>query len=426
MDRHRLFTRRAMLAASAAGVIPASGLAWHFLAPDAPQNSSAAEGSGPGAIRPTDTWNPIIRVNLTPADIQELMISIDSPFRVTVPGHPRVLAQPGSVREVVASAAEGGNGIRLGDTTFPVSQIEIVPVRPISIWVGRSLFRGSVRLYRRPGGKLMAVNVLPLEEYLASVVNSEMPASFPDAAREAQTIVARTYALSVMKGHPVFDLYAATRSQMYLGYRYRDADGRDLAGETPGSREIIRDTAGIVCTYQGKIFTTWYSAVCGGRTTKGRSVFTDAVPALHSVECAWCQDARRYRWDSEISVVKASLALQQHFSADNRSFGTLTSLQPVPGTSGELPWYIVSDGTNEHRIAGTTLRRALPQGLLHSAHFAGNVDGANLKFAGRGDGHGVGMCQWGARGLGNAGRSSLQILNYYYSGIETVRLRTPD
>ena len=426
MDGHRLVSRRTMLAAAAAGAIPASGFAWHLLSSGAQLQSSAADESNADAVRPTDTWNPIIRVNLTPNEIQELTISVDSPFRIVVPGNPRVLAQSEPVREVFASAVSNGIGIRFGDSVLPVSQVEIVAIRPVSIRVGRSLYRGSVRLHRRPSGKLIAVNVLPLEEYLASVVNSEMPASFPDAAREAQTIAARTYALSQMKGHPLFDLFCTSRSQMYRGYEWCDDEGRRLAGETPDSREIIRDTAGIVCTYQGKIFTTWYSAVCGGQTVNGRSVFTDAVPALRSVECDWCREAKLYRWTSELPVAQASAALRQHFAKDNLVFGELTSLEPAQVGSGDLPRYTIGDGTNRHEIAGTTLRRLLPSGVLRSPQFTGQIDGSVVKLSGRGDGHGVGLCQWGARGLGIAGRSALEILGYYYSGIETVRLRTPE
>lgn len=426
MDGHRLLSRRTMLAATAVGAIPATGVAWHLLSTSpGPKSSAADDQSAPRAVRPTDTWNPLIRVNLTPDNIDEVTISVDTPFRIVVPGNPRVLAQLRPVREIVVSAAGDGTGIRFGDTVLPASQIEIVSVGDASIWVGRRLYRGIVRIYRRPGQRIMAVNVLPLEEYLASVVNSEMPASFSGAARQAQSIVARTYALTQMKAHPQFDLYNTTRSQMYFGYQYLNDDGRPLAGETSGSRQIIRDTAGIVCTYQGKIFTTWYSAVCGGRTLNGRTVFSNAVPALRSVECDWCREAQRYRWNSDIPIDVVKQAVQKHLSGKGSSFGTLKSLQPIPGTPGDLPWYLVSDGTSQHRIAGTTLRRSLPPGALHSAHYSAEVAGNTVKFSGRGDGHGVGLCQWGASGLGKAGRSALQILRYYYSGIETVRLQTP-
>ena len=295
--------------------------------------------------------------------------------------------------------------------------------RSPSIWVGRNQYRGSVRIFRRPGNRLIAVNLLPLEEYLASVVNSEMPATFPDEAREAQTIAARTYVLSQMKGHPQFDVFATSRSQKYLGYQYLDDAGRRLAGETQGSREIAARTAGIVCTWEGKVFTTYYTAVCGGRTTLGRSVFKDAVPAIASVECDWCREADRYRWTSSLPLNRMSKSLQEYFAAQNEEFGQLKSLQSAFGDAGDLPFYMVSDGIRTKKIAGTDLRHSLPIGTLDSPRFTAEIDAAEVRFSGAGHGHGVGFCQWGSRGLALAGRTALQILQYYYPGSATVRLR---
>lgn len=418
MDATTTYSRRKMLAAATATVVPLAGAAWALLSSSS--NGQSSQKSEP-ALTPTDTWNPIIRVNLTPEPLDELRIAVDGPFRVSAPGSPRVLAQEQRISE--SAVTTDGKNIRLRDASFPISQIEIVPVRPPAIWVGDSLFRGTIRIFRQPDNRLIAVNVLPLEEYLASVINSEMPSSFPRAARQAQAIAARTYALSVMKGHPRFDLFATSRSQKYLGNQYRDTSGRRLAGETDGSREIVRETSGIICTWQGKLFTSWFSAVCGGRTTNGASVFTDAVGALKSVECEWCRDAEHYRWSKSFDLQDVSRRLAEHFAADGSDFGTLQSVTEIPGTAGDLPYYSVSDGVKTLRIAGSTFRRTMPYGELYSPRFAATVAGNEVRFAGRGSGHGVGMCQWGANGLGKAGRSALEILRYYYDGIETVRLR---
>ena len=421
MDVERLVSRRRMIAAAAVTAVPLSGLAWHFLSKDSNGQSNANSASAEPAGVPPETWNPFIRINLTPSPLTDLTISIDGAFRVLAPGSPRILAQSVSVSDKVVSVE--GSGIRLGDDVFPISQIEIVSARSPAIWVGRNQYRGSLRIYRRPGGRLIAVNLLPLEEYLASVVNSEMPATFPDEAREAQTIAARTYVLAQMKGHPQFDVYATSRSQKYLGYQYRNDEGRRLAGETAGSREIAARTAGIVCTWQGKVFATYYTAVCGGRTTLGSTVFKDAVPAIASVECDWCREADRYRWTSTIPLDRMSRSLQEHFAAENEEFGQLKSLQPAFGDAGDLPFYMVSDGVRTKKIAGTELRHSLPIGTLSSPRLTAEIDGTEVRFSGAGFGHGVGFCQWGSRGLALAGRSALQILQYYYPGSATVRLR---
>lgn len=407
-----------MLAAAAATVVPLSGAAWALLSSSS--NGQPSTRSEP-ALTPTDTWNPIIRVNLNPDLFQELRIAVDGPFRISAPGSPRVLAQ--EQRLVESLVTTDGQNIRLRDASFAISQIEIIPIRSPSIWIGDSLYRGSIRIFRQPDRRLLVVNVLPLEEYLASVINSEMPAAFPRAARQAQAIVARTYALSVMKGHPQFDLFSTSRSQKYLGNQYRDSSGRRLAGETDGSREIVRETSGMVCTWRGRIFSSWFSAVCGGRTTNGASVFTDSVGALKSVECDWCRDAELYRWNRSFDLQDVSRRLAEHFASEGSQLGTLRSITEIPGPPGDLPYYSVSDGAKALRIAGSTFRRLMPYGELYSPRFAATVAGGEVRFAGRGSGHGVGLCQWGASGLGNAGRSALEILRYYYDGIETVRLR---
>jgi stage II sporulation protein D len=417
----KLVSRRRMIAAAAVSAVPLSAGAWQLLSKDSSGQSSKNAVSATQSAVPLDTWNPPVRVNLTPSPLTDLTISIDGPFRVLAPGSAKILAQSVSVKDRIVSAE--GSGIRVGDEVFPISQIEIASAKSPSIWVGRNQYRGFVRIFRRPGGRLIAVNVLPMEEYLASVVNSEMPATFPDEAREAQTIAARTYVLSQMKGHPQFDVYATSRSQRYLGYQYLNDEGRRLAGETQGSREIAARTAGIVCTWEGKVFTTFYTAVCGGRTTLGRSVFKDAVPAIASVECDWCRDADRYRWTSTLAVDRMSKSLQEHFADLNEEFGQLKSLQPSFGDAGDLPFYMVSDGIRTKKIAGTELRHSLPIGTVSSPRFTAEIDAAEVRFSGAGHGHGVGFCQWGSRGLALAGRSALQILQYYYPGSASVRLR---
>src|SRR5207302_4392397 len=109
-----------------------------------------------------------------------------------------------------------------------------------AVWVEVHQYRGTVRIHRQSGNTVAAVNVLPLEDYVASVVDGEMPSAFPDEARKAQAIIARTYALyqrDVAEKASIADLFASTRSQKYLGYQYRDG-GKLLAGESMASRKI--------------------------------------------------------------------------------------------------------------------------------------------------------------------------------------------
>ena len=412
-----------MLAAGAVAVSLATAAVLFFSSQGQGQPGSTNSSSPRKPRNYGETWNPTIRVNLTPTALAEVPFSVDGPCSIIVPGTNRVLSTPNRIDKTIA--AVDGAGIRIGETLFPASELEIVPVRTPSIWVGRHQYRGTVRLLRRTGDRLIAVNHVPLEEYIASVVFSEVPSTFGLAARQAQAIVARTYAVSQMKGHPQFDVFATSRSQMYLGYQYENSEAKRLAGESQNTRDIATETAGVVCTHKGKVFTAYYSAVCGGRTINGRTVFTDAAPVVKNVECNWCREADRYRWDSTVPVDEASRLLADHLKASDKTFGTVRSINLAAGSGGDLPYYNVSDEKASHRIAGTVLRRVMPSGVLHSPDFEASQDATTIRFSGRGHGHGVGFCQWGAAGQAKAGRSALEIIRYYYPGAGTVRMRPP-
>jgi stage II sporulation protein D len=397
-----------------------SGLGCYFLWPNDPAGQAQTSQTKAAETFEISTYNPIVRVSLTPTPLKEIPIKIDGPYRVIAPGSAKVLAFGKSLDETKVTATE--TTIAFGSSRLAISQIEIVPTKSPSIWVGKHQYRGSVRLLRQTDGRLLAINYLPLESYISSVVNSEMPATFSDAAREAQAIVARTYVLAHMKGHPRFDVFATSRSQRYLGFQYKDRNGRRLAGESTNSRSIAKKTSGIVCTYKGKIFTTYYTAACGGHTIDGRSVFSDAVPVVKSVSCDWCRDADRYQWTSTMTKEAATNAIRTHLKKDRKTFGSVKSIKRSNRSKKSLSYYDVSDESNTYEIAGTTFRQALPYGTLNSPEFTAEVTKDEVQFLGHGHGHGVGLCQWGARGLGLAGRNSVQILQYYYPGSSVVRL----
>jgi stage II sporulation protein D len=404
-------------------LVVAGSAYWHLIHRQPPSGTPELQIPPPSADDRTGSmFSPEIRVNLTPASIKELQLAIDGPFRIQPAGSSQILHRGNKLAACLVTPT--GTGFRIGGKTYPVTRLEIVADDPPAVWVGDHQYRGRVRIYRQPNERLIAVNVLPLDEYLASVIDGEMPSDFPEAAREAQAVVARTYALYQMqeaRQHPYFDLFATTRSQKYLGYQYRDKAGRRLAGESEASRKIARRTSGLVCTYQGRIFCTYYSAVCGGETTEGTQVFTDAAPPLQSVACSWCREARHFRWTAELSKTEAAQTLAEHFRSQGQAFRPpLTAIRQTFG--GPIPRFEVSDGSNRHTLAGSDLRRIWSQANLLSANFSVRPVSDQLQFAGRGHGHGVGLCQWGARGQGRSGRNCLQILNFYYPDCEIVIL----
>ena len=365
---------------------------------------------------------PQIRVNVTPGGTDSFELEVRGAYRLSVLDSTRELPIENSLKRIVVSATT--KGLKLGTTQTTETQLEIVPEESPSVRVDGHLYRGRMRLFRRTDGKVSAVNVLPIEEYLASVVDSEMPAKFPEAARQAQAIVARTYALyQIQQANPksVFDLMSSQRSQKYLGVEYIDKAHRRLAGESESSRRATRLTRGIICTLNDQLFCTYYSAVCGGKTINGKEVFKDATTALKSIRCEWCRESPHYRWTTELprDVFEA-----RTLSPSEK--GVPLSIQSIQQTVGPGEGRICQFKLNSREqhllFDGVQLRDRLPTGTLLSPHFHLVLERDKVRFKGRGHGHGVGFCQWGAKGMAEAGHSDAEIVHHYFAGVKLKTL----
>lgn len=367
----------------------------------------------------------LIRVGLSVEPVNSIEIEVSEPFRLRSVDGSRLLREGSRLARITVTTTP--RGLRLGAQEYNVSQLELVPTKSPAVWVDGHQYRGSVRLYRRPGGKILAVNALPVEEYVASVVDSEMPRDFPEEARKAQAVIARTYALyqiQVANADAVCDLFASTKSQKYLGFQYRAEGGRLLAGESADSRRIVSETRGVVCTYQGKLFCTYYCAVCGGQTVKGTEFFDDAAPPLVSVPCDWCREARLYRWTAEVPRSSAQTELRSLLMQQGKSLGTLKGITPLrPVSTGGLPEFDIRGDRQSARVSGADLRQAWAEFGLYSPRFTIRDTGKAFVLSGQGHGHGVGLCQWGARGQAAAGKTYPEILAHYYPGTKLVTQR---
>jgi stage II sporulation protein D len=358
--------------------------------------------------------SPPIRVNVTPGGLESFRLEVRGPYTIRLAGSSRELGRGDKL--AAATVKSTASGIKIGNTSYAATRIEIIPRQDPGVRVNDHLYRGTMRLFRRKDGQVSAVNVLPLEQYLASVVDSEMPAAFPESARKAQAIVARTYAIYQMThadAATVYDLFASQRSQKYLGVEYTTDAGKRLAGESESSRRAVAETRGIVCTRRGQVFCTYYSAVCGGRTTNGAEIFPDAADVVKSVPCEWCRDSEYYRWTARFE--------RRDFLDRTKPIATIKSVSSIRQTAGPgdgvVSRFRLADGSKSADVSGVDLRDRLG---LRSPHFTLKLDKDQITADGRGHGHGVGFCQWGARGQGLEGKSAIEIVRHYYPGSDVV------
>jgi stage II sporulation protein D len=243
--------------------------------------------------------------------------------------------------------------------------------------------RGDVvALLGREGVQL--VNVLALEDYLAGVLGSEMPKSFPLEALKAQAIAARTYALHKkleQYGQP-YHLGSSVISQVYGG----------LASEDSRTREAVDATRGMVLTYQLQPVEAYFHASCGGKTERGVDALGRDLPYLASVSCP-CAKLPQSEWKLDFGAKVQVLS--------RSATGRATRVQ--------------LDGRT---LDAVTFRERVGYSKLKSLWF--EVNGSRIE--GHGFGHGAGMCQWGAKVLAEQGMSFREILARYYVGTELQTL----
>jgi stage II sporulation protein D len=262
----------------------------------------------------------------------------------------------------------------------------------------------------RSGAGLQAVNELDLETYLHGVVGAEMPASWEIEALKAQAVAARTYAvarrLDAGKAAP-FDLRDDTRSQVYVG--------RPPAAQAARIEEATAATAGLILAVRGRPFTAYFHSTCGGHTESAERVFdTDrGLEPLGGVPCEFCRDSPAFRWEARLAKADVEAALE---------LPAITSLRAEdPGPSGRCREVRMEAGDVSRTMSSMETRKRLGYGVVKSTAFTAEFEGEEILFRGTGFGHGVGMCQWGARGMAKAGKPFREILLHYYPGAEIVR-----
>jgi len=221
---------------------------------------------------------------------------------------------------------------------------------------GKSSYRGTLQLVSN-GKRLQVVNALPLESYVLGVVGGEVPSTWPAAALEAQAVAARSYALAELENvvtARAFDLYADTRSQVYLG----------IAAESPQVTAAVRATARQVVVYAGKVATTYFSSSSGGRTVSAEEAFGKPVPYLVSVPDPYDTLSPYHDWGPVLlDARKAAKAL--------RVPGELLALEPQPGPSGHAVRVEAVGTRGTVELTGAAVRAAL--GLRSTWFTAGRL-----------------------------------------------------
>jgi len=256
------------------------------------------------------------------------------------------------------------------------------------------------------GGGLAVVNEVPLEDYLVGVLRAETGEKWPLEALRAQAIVARTYAAyhRVLSAAKPYHIVASTAHQQYAG-RVARASPLWIA---------VRETAGQVLLWEGDLFPAFYHTESGGYTEDPRTVFAAKnMPGLRPVRCEFSAGSPHFYWNLDLRLAELGQILRKN-AVD---VGTPTAVEVTERTPSLRASVVTVHGSRgSARLLGNDFRRMIGYDTFKSTLFAVAVDAHWARFAGRGYGHGVGMCQWGAKGMAEQGYTARQILEYYYPG----------
>ncbi len=342
----------------------------------------------------------------SPPDVRVLVVSDARKLSISTPTGSVVVAGRKATRcsgPGTVSASVHGGRIQFDGKDTGFTRIRIMAPVDSQVWVAGRAYCGEIAIVVS-GNVMSVINTVNIEDYVAGVVSGEMPMTWDEDALGAQAVAARSFALNEKKiwaARRDFDLYADERSQVYLG-----------ATRMVKAIRAAEATRGVILVWNWNIFPAFYHSACGGGTRRGYPVLSrENIAPLVGVKCSYCGDIDT-TWRKAVSP------------------GDLEALLALPGrikkvsvrkdkTGGKVA--IEYDG-GVTALSSHRLRTLVGPRVLRSPGFTVRRAGDSWVFTGKGFGHGVGMCQYGARGMAAAGFNWTGILRHYYPGADLVRI----
>ena len=299
-------------------------------------------------------------------------------------------------------------------------------------------YGGLLEIRVAPGGGMDGITRVCVDDYLAGVLPGEMPARWPEEALKAQAVAARSDVLTALSGKHLlegFDFCGTEHCRVYLGE----------GGRCPASDQAVRATQGLVLIADGRLVPAVFSANCGGWTEDNDTVWSSPPQAalrgvpdvkratkrvqeygitqwLTSPPPAFCSDSDNFRWQRRFTADELDTLVNKRYAV-----GRVRSIElGERGCSGRLKSVKII-GSKGTQVVNKELAIRQVFGGLNSALFGVKMEGpagqpSAFVFSGAGRGHGVGLCQDGARGRAMAGQNYQTILRAYYAAASIQRV----
>jgi len=322
--------------------------------------------------------------------------------RVTVgTGEPVIISRYNS--QVLFKTKDGVS--RLTDT------LRIIPVKADNIFTVRQpgdkekpkTLKGSLKVILFPGS-LLILNITDIEAYLPGVVKAEAGSQGPSEYFKTQAVIARTFVYRHLGRHMLdgYDLCDDVHCQVYYGM-IKEKVITDACNSTKGLVLVDSDSTLIISAFH---------ANCGGQTSTSGDVWVSNEPYLISLHDSYCLEEKPLVWERKIPLAKWKSFLSSKgipYKADTLSI-------PSSGIPVRQSAYII----NGVKVPATEIRNRFS---LKSTYFSIQTSGETIIIKGRGYGHGVGLCQDGARVMATRGKTYSDITKYYYPGTFIVNVK---
>ena len=308
---------------------------------------------------------------------------------------------------VSISCSQRGAQIGKHNLSLP---IRIEPSNGV-IFVNSKPYRGYLVL-KKSGKRINVINVLGIEDYIKGVLPKEVSCDWHTEALKAQAVISRAYAISNLNRHSAqgFDLCSTTHCQVYGG----------LGAETKKTNQAVSETNGEIVTYQGKPAQTVFHAACGGHTEDPKYIWgwKETPPYLKGVKCRYCGKSLHTKW---------AQVLDENFVRNKLKIGKIKSIKIKGKTSSGAAKQLEITHSNGRCVLNAYEFRLYVDAWKIKSHFFNSIKIKNDKicFNGKGWGHKAGLCQCGAKGMAEKGKTYSTILYHFYPGtkIETVNYK---
>ena len=267
-------------------------------------------------------------------------------------------------------------------------------------------YHGTIEIRPYPRG-VYVMNHVPTETYLDGVLNAEISTQWHVEVVMAQAIIARTYALFKRKARvgKWWHLTAGNQDQHYMGANIADREGK----------RAIRDTRGLVVSYRGRLAQTFYHSNCGGVTEDPVALWRFSLPYLKVKIVPYGQDDPRYSWQHTMNQWDIRRVLKK--ARLNRK-GRVREIHVTDRTESNRAAELLFVGDHgDETMPAAQFRRLAGYDKVQSLLFDVTKTSDGFHFAGYGNGHGVGLCQWAAKEMAESGYDYTDILHFFYDSV---------